>query len=155
TWVLLNQMTDYFERGPGKDALREASVIAVAACRRMEEDFTGIAGSLTISGDVSRERAFARKWAAEHPIRHALTNLESARGRVLERDAASFHSTGEVAEQVTTTVDDLNRRLELYSQQLFRQARWEAELFTAEILSDLEVKQVLPLAERAVNSIEH
>jgi hypothetical protein len=73
----------------------------------------------------------------------------TARGRVLEQDSASFLSTGEIAEQVTT-VDDLNRRLELYSNQLFQQAYWEAGLFKAEILSDLKMTQILPLAEQAV-----
>jgi hypothetical protein len=154
TWVLSNQMTDYFERGPGKNALGESAVIAVAACRRMEEEFTRIVGAMTISGDVTKARAFARQWAAEHPIRHAIANRETALGRVLERDAASFYSTGEVVAEVTTAVDDLNRRLELYSDQLFRQVRWEAESFKSEILSDLKIEQMLPLAERAVNSVE-
>src|SRR5262249_39309164 len=63
TWVLFNQMADYFERGPGKDALGASAVIAVAACRHMEDDFTRVVGSLTISGDVSQVRAFAKQWA--------------------------------------------------------------------------------------------
>jgi hypothetical protein len=121
----------------------------------MEEEFTRIVGSMTISGDVSKARAFARKWAAEHPIRYAIADRETALARVLERDAASFYSTGDVVAEVTTAVDDLNRRLELYSAQLFRQVRWEAESFKSEILSDLKVDQVLPLAERAVTSAEH
>jgi hypothetical protein len=121
----------------------------------MEEEFTRIVGSMTISGDVSTARAFAGKWAAEHPIQHTIANRETTLGRVLERNAASFYSTGEVMAEVTTAVDDLNRRLELYSDQLFRQARWEAESFKSELLSDLKMDQVLPLAERAVNSAEH
>jgi len=51
-------------------------------------------------------------------------------------------------------VDDLNRRLEIYSDQLFRQARWEAQLFKSELLTNLPVTQVMPLAERAVKSAE-
>jgi hypothetical protein len=154
TWVLLNQMADYFERGPGKEALGESAVIAVAACHHMEEEFTRIVGSMTISGDVSTARAFARQWADEHPIRHTIANRETTLGRVLERSAASFYSTGEVVAEVTTAVDDLNRRLELYSNQLFRQVRWEAESFKSELLSDFKPDQVLSLAERAVNSAE-
>jgi len=109
---------------------------------------------MTISGDVSNVRAFARTWAADHPIRYAIAGRETALGRVLERDAATFHSTGEIAAEVTTAVDDLGRRMELYSDQLFRQARWEAELFKSELLSDLKPDQLFPLAERAVNSAE-
>src|SRR5262245_66101594 len=36
TWVLVNQMADFFERGPGRDALGDSAGIAVATCRRIE-----------------------------------------------------------------------------------------------------------------------
>jgi hypothetical protein len=154
TWVLFNQMADYFEHGPGKEALADSAEIAVAACRRMEAEFTRIVASMTISGDVSRARTFARKWGAEHPIRQSIAGRETALGRVLERDAASFHSTGEIVAGATTAIDDLGRRLEIYSDQLFRQARWEAESLRSVILSDLKMDRVLPLAERAVDAAE-
>jgi hypothetical protein len=154
TWVLLNQMADYFDRGLGKDVLGDSAGIAVAACRRMEEDFNRVVGSMTISGDVSKVRAFAKRWAAEHPIRYAIAGRETALGRVLERDAAAFHSTGQVVADLTTAVDDLGRRLELYSDQLPRQARWEVEHFKSESVSELKLDRVFPLAERAVGSAE-
>jgi len=37
TWVLCNQMADYFETRPGKPALGNSSPTAVATCRRLEE----------------------------------------------------------------------------------------------------------------------
>jgi len=154
TWVLFYQMADYFERGSGKEALGKSAVIAAAACRRLEEEFTPIVSSMTISGDVSRVRAFARKWAAEHPLQYSIAGREPAVGRVLERDAASFHTTSEVVAEVTTAVDDLNRRLELYTDQFIRQARWEADLLKLDMLADLKVERLLPLAERAVISAE-
>ncbi len=154
TWVLVDQMADYFERGPGKDALGEWAGIAVAACRRIEEDFNRVVGSLTISGDVSKVRAFAKQWAADHPIRYTIAGRESALGRVLERDAATFHTTGEVVAELTTAVDDLGRRLDLYSDQLVRQVRWEVEFIKSEMLADLKVDRVLSLAERGVTSAE-
>jgi hypothetical protein len=154
TWVLVNQMADYFERGPGKDALGESAGIAVSACRGMEEDFNRVIGSLTISGDVSKVRAFAKRWAADHPIRHAIAGRETALARVLERDAATFHSTGEVVAELTTAVDDLGRRLELYSDQLVRQVRWEAESFKSDMLADLKLDRILSVAERGVSSAE-
>ena len=59
-------------------------------------------------------------------------------------------STGEAAAEFTTSVDDLNRKIDVYSDQLFRQARWEAELLG----SDLRLADLPPLAERAVQSAE-
>jgi hypothetical protein len=154
TWVLCNQMADYFETGPGKAALGDSSGEAVKSCRNMEEEITRVAASATISGDVSRSRAFAAKWAADHPIRHSIDDRESALSRVLEREVADSFSTGEAVAEVITTLDDLNRRIEVYSDQLFRQARWEAQLFKADLMAELPLEQVMPLAERAVKSAE-
>jgi hypothetical protein len=154
TWALCNQMADYFETGEGKESLGKASAQAAATCRRMEEQFTQVSASMTLSGDVSQVRAFARKWAAEHPIHHSIVGRESALSRVLELDVAASFSMGEAVAEVTTTMDDLNRKLEIYSGQLFRQARWEAELFKSELLGELPAKQALALAERAFQSAE-
>ena len=63
-------------------------------------------------------------------------------------------SGGEVMVEMTTSVDDLNRKLEIYSGQLVRQARWEAERLKSEFMADVPLDQVLPLAERAVRTAE-
>jgi hypothetical protein len=154
SWVLCYQMANYFETGPGKLSLGEASPIAVTACHRLEEEMNQVATSMTISGDVTRGRAFAKKWAGAHPIRYSIADRETTLSRALERDSSGSMSTGEAVAEITTTVDDLNRRLEVYSDQLFRQGRWEAELFKSELMADLPVAQALPLAERAVKSAE-
>jgi hypothetical protein len=120
----------------------------------LEEEFTQIAASVTMSGDVSRARAFARKWAADHPIRYTIADRESALSRVFELDLPDALSAGEAVAEITTTLDDLNRRLEVYSAQLFRQARWEAEHFKLALLSDLSADQAVPLAARALQSAE-
>jgi len=153
-WVLCDQMADYFEAGPGSAALGDASPIAVAACGRLEEEISRVAASVSISGDVSKARTFAKNWAREHPIRHSISDRETTLSRVLEQDAAGSLSTGEAVAGITTTLDDLNRRLEVYSDQMVRQARWEAELFRSDLLTDLPLGQAMPLAGRAVTSAE-
>lgn len=154
TWVLFYQMADYFETGPGREALGPASAQAAATCRRLEGEFTQIAAAMTVSGDIAKARAFARTWAADHPIRYAIADRESILSRVFERDLPDALSAGEAVAGMTTMLDDLNRRLEVYSAQLFRQARWEAERFKVELLADLAADQAVPLAERAVQSAE-
>jgi hypothetical protein len=154
SWALCNQMADYFETGPGNTTLGGSSPTAVATCRRLEETLAQVAATIIISGDVSKPRACARQWAADHPIKHSIAGRESTLSFVLERDAAGALSTGEVVAEVTTSLDDLSRRLELYAEQLVRQARWEADLLKSEILTDVPLDQAMPLAERAVRSAE-
>jgi len=57
---------------------------------------------------------------------------------------------GESAAWVAVSLDDLNRRLEVYSSQLVRQAQWEEDL----LASDPRLAEAGPFAERAVQSAE-
>ena len=150
TWVLTNQMTDYFESGPGRAALGAAAPLAVDASRKMEAELTEVATSFTKSRDVSKVRATAKQWATDHPVRYAIRDRETALSRVTERDAGVEWSAGEVVAEMAATADDLHREIQIYSNHLFRQARWEAELLKL----DLPTDEVMPLAERAVKSSE-
>jgi len=151
-WVMAIQMTDYFEKGAGKDGLGEAHGIAVTTCQHLETELARIAASLTISGDVSEVGAFAMQWAGGHPIRGSIASRESTLNRATEKDVATAFSTTEVVGEVAVTLDDLNRRIEIYSAQLLDQARWQAELFAMDIKQDFQVEKALPLAESAAKS---
>jgi len=150
SWVFFNQMADFFETGAGKDQLADSAPVAVEASRRLEQEIADVFAAMTVSHDVSRVRAFAKSWAAAHPIRYAIRDRETALGRALERDVPESWSTGEAVAEITTSVDDLNRKLDVYNEHVFRQARWEAELMA----SDLKLAEVPPLAERGVHSAE-
>jgi hypothetical protein len=150
SWVLFNQMADFFETGAGKDQLGDSAPVAVEASRRLEQEIADVFAAMTVSHDVSRVRAFAKSWAAGHPIRYAIRDRETALGRALERDVPASWSTGEAVAEITTSVDDLNRKLDVYNEHVFRQARWEAEL----LASDLKLADMPPLAERSVQSAE-
>ena len=152
--VLFNQMVEYFETGPGKQAFGPASQQAAADCRSMEEDLCGVLAAATHSGDLSVVRAATAKWAAAHPIRHSIADRESALARAFEREVAEQFSAGQAISEATTTIDDLNRKMEVYSAQLFRQARWEAERLKRQTVRELRADQAIPLAERAVESAE-
>src|SRR5688572_5067043 len=150
TWIFTYQMADYFDTGPGRASLGDAAPIAVDASRRMEEEVHRVTSTFTTSGDVSVVRAFARKWAAEHPIKYSIQDRETALSRITDVDVGVSWSVGEAVAEITTTADDIHREIQIYSDHLFRQARWETELLKL----DLHGEEVLPLAERAVKSGE-
>ncbi|WP_193212665.1 hypothetical protein [Luteolibacter marinus] len=154
TWVLTNQMTLYFTEGDGRRELGAASPIATATCLALERRMNEVAVSLTKSGDVSRIRGLAREWAAAHPIEGSVAHRESTLSRASTHDLGPELSATEAIGDITTSVDDLNRRLEIYSDQLFRQARWEAELTTDDLTRDLDLDQAMPLAGEAVESFD-
>jgi hypothetical protein len=154
TWVLAFQMADYFEKGPGSVSLGAESPHAVAACRHLEEEIATVVAAMTHSGDVSKARAFVEKWAADHPIRGSIAGRESTLTRALENAAGDPLSAGQAVAELSDTIDDLNRRIEIYSDQLFRQARWEAQLLQSNLADDLKLDTARPLAERALASAD-
>jgi hypothetical protein len=155
TAALSMQMIEYFERGPGKEALGPtASAQAAADCRSMLDEYLKVVASATSSGDVSKARDFVQRWATDHPIRHSISGRESAMSRVYEQEFIVSRSTIEYVADAAATADDLTRKMDVYSDQLFRQARWEVERLRLELVRDYRVDQAVPLAERAVKSAE-
>jgi len=152
TWVLTWQMTDYFESGQGREALGDAAPIAITTCQYLENQIETVTASLTISGDVSNAREFAREWAQTHPIRHSIASRESTLSRVTERELQETFSTQELAGNLVVTLDDLTRRMDVYSVQLLDQSRWQAELFAMDQAADYQLEKAMPLAESAVQS---
>ena len=155
TAALCMQMTQYFERGPGRELLGPAaSAQAAAACRSMGDEFIKVVATGTASGDVSKARDFVQRWAAEHPIRHSIADRESAMSRVYEQEFLNSRKASDYIADAASIADDLNRKLDVYSDQLFRQARWEVQRLRLEMVRDYRLDQAMPLAERAVKSAE-
>jgi len=152
TWVLTWQMADYFKSGQGQEALGDAAPIAISTCEYLENQIETVTASLTISGDVSNAREFARKWASTHPIRHSIASRESTLSRVTERELQETFSTQELAGTMLVTLDDLTLRMAVYSVQLLDQSRWQAELFSMDQAADYQLERVMPLAESAVQA---
>jgi hypothetical protein len=153
-WVLLHQMADYFDHGPGKTSLGPSSVKAVAVCRSLEEEMARIAASATVSGDVAQARDNVKKWAEEYPITGTIAAREPVNSVEFRKDLGDTLSVGESAADIAITLDDLNRKLVSFSTQLPRQARWEIDRQRRELTDTLSSIDARPLAERTVSSIE-
>lgn len=154
TLTLCYQMASYFETGGGKKALGPASTQPAQTCRQMASQIEQALISTTISGEIPRIQAFATKWAAEHPIEDSISGRQSVLARMTEYHSTDGLSAGETVAELSTTLDDLNRKLGVYSDQLFRQARWEMERFKLELFRQTQINQAVPLAERGVQSAE-
>ena len=149
-WVLMYQMANYFESGPGQAELGPAATHAADTCLRIEDELNQIVSTFTVSHNVTKVRVYARQWALDHPIRYAVRDRETTLSRVTEQDIGVNWTAGDAIAEVEITADDLNREIQIYSDHLFRQASWEAELLKL----DLPTSEALPLAARAVKSSE-
>ena len=152
SWVLTLQMSDYFENGRGKEVLGDAAPIAINTCRYLQSQIESVAASMTLSGKAADLKEFAEKWAHEHPIRHSIAGRESTVSLATEVDIQERFSSTEALDSIVVMLDDMGRRLDIYSAQMLNQARWEAELLTMDLGKDYQIEKAIPLAENAIQS---
>ena len=153
TWVFLWQMTDYFRNGPGRQALGDSAAIAAATGENLEKQLTEVAASFTHSGNVADIRTFVEKWAADHPIHQSIAGRESVVSYFTKRKLQDVFSVSETSSDLAVTMDDLSRRMDIYSGQLPNQSRWEAELFAMNLASQYQAENAMPMAQKAVQSL--
>jgi len=146
-------MADYFQNGPGKQALGDSAQVAAAECESLEKQLTEVAASFTHSGNVSDVRGFVQKWAGEHPIEHSIAGRESVVSYFTKRKLQETFSAPEAAGDFVVTMDDVSRRMDVYSGELLQQSRWQAELFAMNLASEYQLQSLVPLAGKAVESV--
>ena len=150
SWVLSWQLADYFATGRGRTVMGDGAPDAAATCRHLESRIETVVASMTHSGDVSDVRTFTRQWALEHPIDHSIAGRESTVSLVTEAQLQETFSTMEVAGSLAITADDLVRRLDVYSDQLLNESRWQAELFVMDMARQYQTEELFYLAQNAV-----
>jgi hypothetical protein len=135
TWVLCNQMTDASIMVPARR--RWAGRVWY---RRHLPPVGGTNQRHRRRGELFRRRVKGAGLRAEMGgrtsnsafHRQSESTLSSAGARGLR--SVVRHGSGR---RNNDPLDDFNRRLEIYSDQLVRQVRWEAELFKADLLAEL------------------
>jgi hypothetical protein len=152
TWVFSWQMINYFQTGPGKTDFGAQQAVALSACQHLESEINQLATTFTKSGDLSKVRALVQAEAAQYPIEISIASRESILSHVNSRDVATSFSVREAVGTISVTVEDLNRRIEIYSAQLLDQSRWEAELLVMDMGENYQLDKALPLAQSAVGS---
>jgi hypothetical protein len=153
-WALTWQMTDYFESGPGMEALKGGAPIAVATCGFLERRIQEVSASMTYSGEVTHVRNQVKDWAKENPIRTSIASRESIVSRVTEVEIREAFKMSELVGNVAMTLDDLSRRIDIQTDQLLDQARWQAELLMLDWGIDHQLEMAGSLAENANRMIQ-
>ena len=148
TWAFLTQMDDYFQSGPGRQALGDSAPIAAAACASLEKQLTEVAASFTHSGNVTDVRTFIQKWAADHPIKHSIAGRESVVSYFTRRKLQETFSAEEAAGDFVVTMNDLSRRFDIYSGQLLDQSRWQAELFATDLAREYHLDKTAAVLDK-------
>ncbi|MCB1130780.1 MAG: hypothetical protein KDN05_06590 [Verrucomicrobiae bacterium] len=154
SWAFAFQMRDFYSNGAGAKALGPQRNVAVATADRLERRINEVAASFTKSGDVRESRAAVLVWARNHPVEGSLAHRQTALALATELDLGLQLGGAEAVGTVAVTADDLNRKVEVYTDQLVRQARWEAELLAMDLTDQWNIDDVAVLGERTVGAVE-
>lgn len=142
-WALSFQLITFFETGPGAEQLGDYAPIALTAAIRMREYIEKVGDGLATDEVDEKADGIIEGWADENPINNSIASRECITNQVTKLTKAMGLSLGDVVDTMVTSVDDLNRKLDIYSDQLPKQARWEAELFTMGTLDELNLDESL------------
>ena len=93
---------------------------------------------------MSKRRDFVQKWAAGHPVTGTIAARQPILSIDITNELPNAMTVGQAAAEVANSLDDINRRLEVYSGQVVRQARWEVERQMLGVLEDLSAKEAIP-----------
>ena len=79
-------------------------------------------------------------------MQHSIAGRESVISHFTALEVQDRFSMPEVAGNVVVTMDDLSRRLDVYSAQIPEQARWQAELFAMDLAAEYQLDRALQVA---------
>ncbi len=141
TWALSYQMMDYFETGPGKAAFKDYAYVGYDAAKKINERMKFLYDDINVDDPMNDAATMLKKWAAHHPVKGQFDSRENITNRATEMTLQLGLSLGGAVDAMVTSVEDLSRKLDVYSDQLPSQARWEAQLFVHEASDEYEIEE--------------
>lgn len=134
TWALSFQMMDYFESGEGKAHFGPYASLGYDCAESINDRMEALYASITVENDTAQARQLLRQWATNYPITDEVDSRETINNQATEISLALGKTFRDSVDEMITTVDDINRKLGVYSAQIPEQARWEAELFVLDVM---------------------
>lgn len=133
-WALVAQLQDVLpKRAEGVPP--ELVEKAQRSLREAEAEVETVWRELSGNEDISQARARVHQWAAENPLTGPVHSRVSTAPLLANlTDMSRIRPLGAAAALLEDT-RDITARVDLYASSLPRQARWQAELATAEIMS--------------------
>ncbi|QRO03038.1 chemotaxis protein [Archangium violaceum] len=150
-WALLAQL----EQALPENAAPEMRATFARSLRELESEVEALWRELSGRQDVSNLRETVHQWAAEHPLTGPLVTRESTVPLLADfTDRSGVGLMGAAAGALQDT-QDLLTRVDLYAGSLPRQARWQAEIATQELLGAAPaLGPVLNELDRTVDVLE-
>jgi hypothetical protein len=149
-WALNLQMRNYFTDGTGRDLFAEQQPIALETCDELDRVLMVIVRWAQPVRDSTRQDSVFAAFARANPMDNPLFTRASTRPLLIDMTSQEIKGgLGGVA-QMSQSVAAINDRLEVYTESLPKQIRWQTEM----VLEDYVRKEQIPRLMNSVASID-
>ena len=154
TWTFILQMTDYFETGGGKDAFGELQPIAVNTSRSLEAQIMNMIKEKILPEGFEKTQSFVDNWVMEHPIKTRFYTRDSTQPLLTDIYRAGKKGTMATMGSIDQGIMDISERISILSDNLPRQARWQAEYLMETTVSGQKLEETLNNVNTLVKSVD-
>ena len=158
-WPFAKQMVTFFESGIGKETLGVHHQIALDASIDLENRLRQIIHEIAEEEDYDKANKIIEEWADNHPITDFYFSRESTLEFFAKRLGQERFGLGKSISTITSQVIELSNKINLYTDQIPRQARWQADLAIMNYLHDSSgalsrVDHVIENMDKITNFVE-
>jgi len=148
-WILVKQTDDLFER-ESTELFGEFPLALLSGHDEFNNRLGRIQKSIgkelpKLANGTELGEGFASNFATKYPIDNLQFDRESATSHYLDAIREKSHETMEVLGRLESNIDELQGLVRLYAEFLPKQARWQAELLS------LDVIELQPLTDSLTN----
>jgi hypothetical protein len=143
TWAFLFQMTAFMEQPTLQQIMGSSYPVVAETLRNMEGEMERLVESAAPKANLADLRQRVRGWAEAHPIEDSLASRQSADPDVIRKVGQTNLGTIASIKELAESMGDLSARLDSYNLYLPKEARWQAELFVADLERDPQVSAAL------------
>ena len=152
------QMKQYFESGKGKSLFGEHQEIAVASSNQLWDELVEIGKDIVGDGDFTNGINLIEEFAKKDPIENSYFKRKSTLPLMARIQKVEKVKLKTLAESMASSVDELTNRMNVYTDLLPRQMRWQAEFLLNNSLSQVQLEQkydsLYVLLDRAIVLVE-
>lgn len=141
-WAFTKQMHYFLDTGPGQDLFGDQQADAVATARILERRIHALGQMGSVSGDISGLEEKLEPWVKNHPLRDLQFTRESTTPFWAEYVASGGGGMAAVG-RMEESLEDLLARMDIMSENLRKQARWETQLLMSEAMAGGEIGEFL------------
>ena len=153
-WTFILQMTDYFETGGEKDTFGELQPIAVNTSRSLEAQIIKVFKEKALPEVFDKTKSFVDDWVKEHPIKSQFYTHDSTLPLLADIYRTGKKGTMATMGSVDQGIRDISERISFLSDNLPRQARWQAEYLMATTVSGQKLEETLNNVNALVKSVD-